>query len=48
LTVRPVIERAPLGAERVRHDRADIAMDVLQYGAAILAIVVVTLLAVVR
>lgn len=46
--VRPVVDGVPLGAARVRRDRADIAMNVLQYGAAILAIAVVTLLAVVR
>ncbi len=45
---RPVVQGVPLGAARVRRDRSDVAMDVLQYGTAILAIVVVTLLAFVR
>jgi hypothetical protein len=49
--VRPVVDGVPLGAAQARRnrvDRADIAMNVLQYGTAILAIVVVTLLAVLR
>jgi len=43
--VRPVIEGVPLGAAKPRHARTDVAMNVLQYGTAILAIVAVTLLA---
>lgn len=46
--VRPVVEGVPRGARRIGRDRADLAMDVLQYGTAILAIAVVTLLAVIR
>jgi hypothetical protein len=46
--VRPVVEGVPLAAVNVQRARADVAMNVLQYGTAILAIVVVTLLAVVR
>lgn len=46
--VRPVVEGVPVGAPEGRGRRADIAMNVLQYGTAILAIVVVTLLAVLR
>lgn len=47
--VRPVSRRSLVGVAdpRATH-RADLAMDVLTYGAAVLAIVVVTLLAVVR
>lgn len=43
--VRPVIEEVPLGAAKARQARADVAMNVLQYATAILAIVAVTLLA---
>jgi hypothetical protein len=46
--VRPVVQGVPLGAVKVRRDRSDVAMNVLQYGTAILAIVVVSLLASVR
>ena len=46
--VRPVVEGVPLGAPRTGRARADLAMNVLQYGTAILAIAVVTLLAVIR
>ena len=46
--IRSGIEEVPLGAGTVDRDGADVAMDVLQYGAAILAIVVVTLLTVLR
>ena len=46
--VRPVVDGVPLGAAKIRPDRADVAMNVLQYGTAILAIVVVTLLTAVR
>jgi hypothetical protein len=46
--VRPVVHGVPVGTPRPGRDRADVAMDVLQYGTAILAIVVVTLLAVIR
>jgi len=46
--VRPVVEGVPIGAPGARGRRTDLAMNVLQYGTAILAIVVVTLLAVVR
>ncbi len=45
--IRSGIEEVPLGGT-VHRDGADIAMNVLQYGAAILAIVVVTLLTVLR
>ena len=46
--IRPVVEGFPLEAARVRRDRTDMAMNVLQYGTAFLAIIVVALLAVVR
>jgi len=47
--IRPTVGRAPSGAPAVRGAaRSDLAMNVLQYGTAIVAIVVVTLLAVVR
>jgi hypothetical protein len=46
--VRPVVDGVPVGAPRPGRDRADMAMDILQYGTAILAIIVVTLLAVIR
>jgi hypothetical protein len=51
--VRPVVGGASIGAAKshgVSHGvgRADLAMSVLQYGTAIVAIVVVTLLATVR
>jgi hypothetical protein len=46
--VRPVVEGVPRGAPRRGRDRSDVAMNVLQYGTAIVAIVVVTVLAVVR
>lgn len=47
--IRPIVGGLPLGAPETRGaKRSDLAMDVLQYGTAIVAIVVVTLLAVVR
>jgi hypothetical protein len=46
--IRPVVNGVPLGAVKARGNRGDVAMNVLQYGTAILAIAVVTLLAVVR
>jgi hypothetical protein len=47
--IRRIVERAPLGAPGSRGTgRSDLAMNILQYGTAIVAIVVVTLLAVVR
>jgi hypothetical protein len=47
--VRPIVGGVPAGAPRARGvGRTDLAMNVLQYGTAIVAIVVVTLLAVVR
>lgn len=47
--IRPILGRAPLGTPEIRvAARSDLAMNVLQYGTAIVAIVVVTLLAVVR
>ena len=46
--VRPVVEGVPPGAVKARRDRGDVAMNVLQYGTAIISIAVVTLLAVVR
>lgn len=46
--VPPVVEGVPLGVVKARRDRSDVAMNVLQYGTAIVAIAVVTLLAVVR
>jgi hypothetical protein len=46
--VQPVIDGVPLRAVETGRPRSDIAMNVLQYGTAIVAIVVVTLLAVVR
>jgi len=47
--VRPVVGGVPVGLPRSRRaDRADVAMNVLQYGTALVAIVVVTLLALVR
>jgi hypothetical protein len=47
--IRPIVGGAPVGAPEARAaGRSDLAMNVLQYGSAIVAIVVVTLLAVVR
>lgn len=47
--IRPILGGAPLGTPETRAAaRSDLAMNVLQYGTAIVAIVVVTLLAVVR
>ncbi len=47
--VRPVVGGVPAGASRSRRaDRADLAMNVLQYGTAFVAIVAVTLLALLR
>ena len=47
--VRPVVRGVPLGAPASRQTRRpDLAMNLLQYGMAIVAIVVVTLLAVIR
>ncbi len=47
--IRPIVGDAPLGAPQTRGGgRRDLAMNILQYGTAIVAIVVVTLLAVVR
>lgn len=46
--LRPIVEGVPRGTPRIGRDRTDIAMNVLQYGTAILAIVVVTLIAVIR
>jgi hypothetical protein len=47
--ITPVEGEAPSGARPSRGvGRTDLAMNVLQYGTAIVAIVVVTLLAVVR
>lgn len=44
-----IVEGAPIGAARSRGvGRADLAMNVLQYGTAIVAIVVATVLATVR
>jgi hypothetical protein len=47
--IRPVVGETPAGAPRSRRAaRGDLAMNVLQYGTALVAIVVVTLLAVAR
>ena len=46
--VRPIVEGVPLGVVKARRDRGDVAMNVLQYGTAIISFAVVTLLAVVR
>ena len=47
--VRPVVGGVPVGAPRSRRaGRGDLAMNVLQYGMALVALVVVTLLAVAR
>lgn len=47
--VRPVVGGVPLGAPRSRRIvRGDLAMNVLQYGMALVALAVVTLLAVAR
>jgi hypothetical protein len=47
--IRPIVGEAPLGASESRGaGRSDLAMNILQYGTAIVAIAVVTLLAVVR
>jgi hypothetical protein len=47
--LRPIVGDAPLGAPQSRgRGRTDLAMSVLQYGTAIVAIVAVTLLAVLR
>ena len=47
--IRPIVGNAPLGGPQSRGGgRRDLAMNVLQYGTAIVAIVVVTLLSVAR
>lgn len=47
--IRPIVGEAPLGAPEPRGAiRSDLAMNVLQYGTAIVAILVVTVLAIVR
>jgi hypothetical protein len=47
--IRPIVGDAPMGARRSRGGgRRDLAMNVLQYGTAIIAIVVVTLLGLLR
>jgi hypothetical protein len=47
--IRPIVREAPLGAPQSRGvGRRDLAMNILQYGTAFVAIVVVTLLSVVR
>ena len=47
--IRPIVGEAPLGAAKSRDGgQRDVAMYVLQYGTAIVAIVAVTLLSVVR
>lgn len=47
--IRPIVGGTPLGApETDGAGRSDLAMNILQYGTAIVAIVVVTLLAVGR
>ena len=47
--VRPVVGGVPVGAPRYRRiARSDLAMNVLQYGMALVALAVVTLLAVAR
>ena len=47
--IRPMVGEAPLGASQSRSGgRRDLAMYVLQYGTAIVAIAAVTLLSVVR
>jgi hypothetical protein len=47
--VKPVVERVPVGPSGSRpRGHRDLAMDVLQYGMALVAIVAVTLLAVIR
>ncbi len=47
--IRSIVGSAPLRARQTRGGgRRDLAMDILQYGTAVVAIVVVTLLAVVR
>jgi hypothetical protein len=47
--LRPFVREAPLGARQIRGGgRRDLAMNVLQYGTAIVAIVVVTLLGLLR
>jgi hypothetical protein len=47
--IRPIVGEAPLGGPQTRDGgRRDLAMNVLQYGTAIVAIVVVTILSVVR
>ena len=45
--IKPVAGDVPVGA-RSRTGRGDLAMNVLQYGTAIVAIIVVTLLGAVR
>ena len=45
---RRVVEGVPLGMVKARRDRGDVAMNVLQYGTAIISFAVVTLLAIVR
>ena len=46
--IRPMVEGLALEFVKAHSNRADVAMNILQYGTAIIAIVVVTLLAVVR
>jgi hypothetical protein len=46
--IRPIVGEAPLGTPSRGGGRRDLAMNVLQYGTAIVAIVVVTLLSVAR
>ena len=47
--IRPIVGRALMRAPETRGaGRSDLAMNVLQYGTAIVAIVVVTLLAIIR
>ena len=47
--IKPIVGESSVGERRLRHAaRSDLAMNVLQYGMAIVAIVVVTLLATVR
>ena len=47
--IQRIVGRAPMGAPESRGaGRSDIAMNVLQYGTAIVASVVVTLLAIIR
>jgi hypothetical protein len=47
--IRPIVGGTPLGAPQRRDGgRRDLAMNVLQYGTAIVAIVAVTLLTILR